>query len=172
MKSRQRDFMAPAQSIAILVPLAVALPTILVTIVIHGLAVLGVVNLFRHEQRLGRTGIRFWKDLFIVSRAALLALLAHLIEIAVWALVFEFCGEFAQLSAAVYHSAVNYTSLGYGDVVMSPAWRLLGPLETADGMVLFGITTAMIFAVIERLIQARFKFEYDQPSEEKRVRQD
>jgi len=60
---------------------------------------------------------------------------------------------------ALYHSAVNYTSLGYGDVVMSAAWRLLGPLETSDGMLMFGVSTAMIFAVIERLVQTKFKLE-------------
>jgi Ion channel len=153
----------PVQGIAIFVPLSVALPTILGTIVVHGLAVLTVVYLVRHEYRLGHAGIRFWRDLLIVSRAILLALLAHLIEIAIWALVFELCGEFSQLSAAVYHSAVNYTSLGYGDVVMSPPWRLLGPLETADGMLMFGVSTAMIFAVIERLVQTKFKFENSPP---------
>jgi len=39
---------------------------------------------------------------------------------------------------------------------MSPSWRLLGPLEAANGMLMFGVTTAMIFAVIQRLIEARF----------------
>jgi hypothetical protein len=144
--------MARARSIAIFVPLIVALPTILATIAIHGLAVLSVVYLVRHEYRLGHAGIRFWRDLLIVSGVALLSLLAHLIEIAV---VFNFCGEFRHLSMA----AVNYTSLGYGDVVMSAAWRLLGPLETADGMLMFGVSTAMMFAVIERLVQTRFKLE-------------
>ena len=51
---------------------------------------------------------------------------------------------------------LNYTSLGYGDLVMSPSWRLLGPLETANGMLLFGVSTAMIFAVMLGLIQAWF----------------
>jgi hypothetical protein len=151
--------MTRVQSIAIFVPLIVAMPTILATIAIHGVAVLSVVHFMRHEQRLGRAGIRFWRDLLIVSGVVLLALLAHLMEIAIWALVFDCCGEFPQLSMALYHSAVNYTSLGYGDVVMTAAWRLLGPLETADGMLMFGVSTAMIFAVIERLVQTKFKFE-------------
>ena len=151
--------MAPVQSIAIFAPLIVGLPMILATIVIHGLAVLAVVHLVRHEHRVGRAGIRFWRDLLIVSGVILLALLAHLFEIVIWALIFEFCGEFPQLSVAIYHSAVNYTSLGYGDIVMSAAWRLLGPLETADGMLMFGVSTAMIFTVIERLTRIRFKFE-------------
>jgi hypothetical protein len=59
-------------------------------------------------------------------------------------------------TTGVYRSAVNYTSLGYGDLIMTPSWRLLGPLETANGTLLFGVSTAMIFAVILWLIQARF----------------
>jgi Ion channel len=57
--------------------------------------------------------------------------------------------------AAFYHSAENYTTLGYGDVVMSASWRLLGPFEAADGMLMFGVSTAMIFAVIQRLVEIR-----------------
>lgn len=59
--------------------------------------------------------------------------------------------------------AVSYTSLGYRDVVMLVSWRLLGPLETADGMLMFGVSTATIFAVIQRLVQTRFNFEDDPP---------
>ncbi len=84
------------------------------------------------------------------------ALVAHLLEMGLWAVLFVICGEFRDFGTAYYHSMVNYTSLGYGDVIMSPPWKLLGPLETANGMVLFGVSTAMIFAVIQRLIQARF----------------
>jgi hypothetical protein len=152
-----------AQGVAILMPLIVALPTTLGTILIHGVAVMAIVHFVHHERRLGRAGIRFWRDVIIVSGATLVAMLAHLIEIAIWALVFALCGEFTHLPAAVYHSAVNYTSLGYGDVVMSASWRFLGPLETADGMLMFGVSTAMIFAVTQRLLQTRFKFDEDQP---------
>jgi len=91
------------------------------------------------------------------ARVVSYASLAHLVEIGLWALVFMICGEFRDFGTAFYHSAVNYTSLGYGDFIMSPAWRLLGPLETANGTLLFGVSTAMAFAVIVWLIQARFK---------------
>jgi Ion channel len=57
---------------------------------------------------------------------------------------------------AYYHSSVNYTSLGYGDVIMSAKWRLLGPLEAANGVLMFDVSTAMIFTLILRLTQARF----------------
>jgi hypothetical protein len=92
----------------------------------------------------------------IVVRVLLYALAAHLLEMALWALVFVFCGEFQDFSTAFYHSAVNYTSLGYGDLIMAPSWKLLGPVETANGMLLFGVSTAMIFAVIQRLVETRY----------------
>jgi hypothetical protein len=137
-------------------PLAISLVTTLTTIVIHALALTAIVHFVRHQRRLGRAGVRFGRDVAIVASAMLLALTAHLVEITIWAMVFAFCGEFAQLGAAFYHSAMNYTTLGYGDVVMSVSWKLFGPLEAADGMLMFGVSTGMIFAVIQRLIETRF----------------
>ena len=78
---------------------------------------------------------------------------AHLIQIAIWAVVFELCGEFSGFAAAFYHSAVNYTTLGYGDFVMSPPWRLLGPIEAADGMLMFAFSTAIVLRVMQRIIR-------------------
>ena len=114
------------------------------------------VYLLRRELGLGRAGVTFWTDVAIVAGTTLIALVAQLIEITIWGLVFISCGQFSQLGAAFYHSATNYTSLGYGDIIMSPSWKLLGPLETADGMLMFGVSTAMIIAVLQRLIMIRF----------------
>jgi len=91
----------------------------------------------------------------IVAVAISFALAAHLVEIGVWVLLFMICGEFLEFATAFDHSAVDYTTLGYGNVVMSPSWRLLGPLEAANGMPMFGVSTAMLFAVILRLLHAR-----------------
>jgi hypothetical protein len=95
-------------------------------------------------------------DLAIVAQTMFFALLAHLAEIALWAALFVFCGEFSVFGTAYYHSAVNYTTLGYGDLIMSPSWRLLGPLEAADGCFMFGVSTAIVFAVVQMLIHRRF----------------
>jgi hypothetical protein len=148
--------MTQMHRITILVPLAVGAVAILCTIMIHALPLTATVNFIRHEKKLGRVGTGFWIDIGIVARAILYALAAHLTEIALWAVLYVSCGEFRDFGTAYYHSAVNYTSLGYGDLIMSPSWKLLGPLETANGMLLFGVSTAMIFAVIQRLVEARF----------------
>ena len=142
--------------IPILIPLAVGAGVVVCTVLIHALPLSATVKFVRRERRLGRAGASFWSDSAIVVLAILFMLSAHLIEIALWAVIFILCGEFPQFGTAYYHSAVNYTTLGYGDLIMTPSWRLLGPLEAADGMLLFGVSTAMIFAVILLLIQTRF----------------
>jgi hypothetical protein len=142
--------------IPILVPSVVGAIPIVCTVFIHALAVMATVSFVRRQRRLGRAGVNFWKDVGIVTLAISFALAAHLVEIVLWAVLFIICGEFTGFGTAYYHSAVNYTTLGYGDLVMTPSWRLLGPLEAADGMLMFGVSTAMIFALIQRLIHDRF----------------
>jgi hypothetical protein len=149
--------MTQTDRVAILIPLAVGASAVLCTIVIQGMAVGATVNFIRRERRLGRAGTGFWIDLAIVVLAISFAFVAHLLEIALWAVLFVICGEFQDFGSAYYHSAVNFTTLGYGDVIMTPSWKFLGPLEAADGALLFGVSTAMIFAVIARLILAKFE---------------
>jgi voltage-gated potassium channel Kch len=70
-----------------------------------------------------------------------------------WALLFLALGEFGDYATAVYHSAVNFTTLGYGDVVMSPRFRLLGALEAANGILMFGVSTAMMTAAVIEMLK-------------------
>src|ERR1700677_363736 len=148
--------MTDAHPILLLVPIAVGSAAVIGSILIHALPLSATIAFVRREKKLGHLGLNFRKDMGVVTRTILYAFVAHLIEMALWAAVFVMCGEFSDFATAYYHSAVNYTSLGYGDIIMSPRWKLLGPLETADGMLLFGVSTAMIFAVILRLVEARF----------------
>ena len=148
--------MTQSPQVPILLPLTIGVGVFVGTIFIHALPLSAGVNFLRHERKLGHVGTSFWYDFAIVAITISLTLVAHLIEIAVWAELFVVCGEFPQFGSAFYHSAGNYTSLGSGDLLMTPSWRLLGPLEAANGMLMFGVSTAMIFAVIQWLIQARF----------------
>ncbi|HEV3084952.1 MAG TPA: ion channel [Gemmataceae bacterium] len=109
----------------------------------------------KHPRSLMRPA--YGANFVLLQLVAALLLLAHLVNIGLWALLFCLCGEFAGFEAAYYHSAVNYSSLGYGDIVMSTRWRLLGPLETIDGIVMFGVSTALIFALLMRMIERRIK---------------
>ena len=143
--------------VAVLIPLIVGSSAILCTIVIHGAALVANLHFVLHERRVGHVGANFWIDLRIVATAVMLLLMVHLIEIGVWAVLFVLIGEFQGLGIAFYHSSVNYTTLGYGDIVMTPAWRMLGPLEATNGMLMFGVSTAIIFTTIQRRVEVRFQ---------------
>src|SRR6202021_288896 len=147
--------MIQSHRISVFAPLGLSLVALVCTITIYLVPLRATVSHVRRERRRGNVGTP-WTDLGIFARVVFFASLTHLLEIAFWGLLFMICGEFSDFGTAFYHSAVNYTSLGYGDFIMTPSWRLLGPLETANGTLLFGVSTAMIFGVMLWLIQTRF----------------
>lgn len=142
---------------AILLPLAVGIGAVECMIFVHVLALATTVNHFRYEKRRGRLGAHALNDLAIIVLVISVAFLAHLAEIGLWAIPFVLCNEFKELGTAYHHSAVNYTTLGYGDPLLTPAWRLLGPLEATNRALMFGVSAAMVFAVVQRLVLARFQ---------------
>jgi Ion channel len=84
-------------------------------------------------------------------------MLGNFVQIVIWGTLFISLGEFSELYDAVYHSAVNFTSLGYGDVVMSARWKLLGPLEAANGVLMFGMTAAALMAILQQMIKVHME---------------
>src|SRR5262249_8512646 len=92
----------------------------------------------------------FWKSTAVMSIITLITATAHLTQIALWALALLLCGQFSAFETAFYSSAQNYTALGYGDVLPSEQWRLLGPLEAVNGLLAFGLSTAVLFAILSR----------------------
>lgn len=145
------------QGVAVALPLIIALVMTLATVLIYAVALIGIVHFIRHHHRLGHTGVRFWRDVAIFSCSVLLAGAANLIEISMWAVVFLLCGEVTRASVAFYNSAMLYTSLGFGDVAMSSSWKLLGPFETANAMLAFGVSTAIAISVIQLMVRKRFQ---------------
>src|SRR5271154_826324 len=112
--------MKDAHPILLFVPIAVGSAAAIFTILIHGLPLSATIRFVRREKRLGHLGTNYQKDLVIAVRVIFYAFVAHLLEMALWAALFLVCGEFSDFATAYYHSAVNYTSLGYGDIIMSP----------------------------------------------------
>src|SRR5215831_17468748 len=79
--------------------------------------------------------------------------LLHLIQVSLWAVVFWRANELPTLETAVYFSLVTYTTIGYGDVVLGPGWRVLAGLEGLTGIILIGWSTAFVFAVVNRMYE-------------------
>lgn len=88
----------------------------------------------------------------IVVNGVMLLVIGNLVQIALWALLFQFVGEFEQFQAAFYHSAVNFSTLGYGDLVMTDKHRLLGPLEAVNGVIMIGVSTAVLMTAFQDAI--------------------
>ena len=97
-----------------------------------------------------------------IAKAALISVLtcwmflAIVLEAWLWALMYlyhPFNTILLDLETALYFSMVTFTTVGYGDVVLTGAWRLLASIQAANGVIVFGWTTALIFYYIQRIYQ-------------------
>ncbi len=95
------------------------------------------------------------KNTYILSMVMLMLFIGHLVQVAIWALLFVYLDEFGDFTTAFYHSMVNFASLGYGDIVMSEDWRLLGAIEASNGVLMFGLSAGTLLSVMNYLIKAR-----------------
>ena len=77
----------------------------------------------------------------------------HTIEAWAWAYVYFSLGEFTDIERALYFSVVTSTTLGYGDITLSQEWQLLSTFEAMGGLLLFGVSTAFLIAVIRKLFE-------------------
>lgn len=75
----------------------------------------------------------------------------HTIEIWLYASLYLVLGEMRTLEEALYFSTVTFASLGFGDIVLSPRWRLLSAIEAANGVILFAWSTTFLLGVNTRL---------------------
>ena len=92
-----------------------------------------------------------WLFLIAVMFATVSVLMiAHASEVIVWSVAYALVDAAPAGTDLVYFAFVNYTTLGYGDVVPVEGWRLLGPMTAMNGVLLFGWSTAVIFEVLRR----------------------
>jgi hypothetical protein len=103
-----------------------------------------------HRRILKPTFVRF---VVVLSVSMLVLLIGNLLQISVWAALFLGFGEFPDFNTAFYHSTVNFSTLGYGDMVMSPDRRLLGALEAASGVMMFGLSTSVMISVVNAMVR-------------------
>jgi hypothetical protein len=117
-----------------------------VTVVVYMVRYL--LKIMSHEDR-NPEGFGF--DTYVISMVLLMLFFGHLVQIAIWAGLFMYLDEFTDFMTAFYHSAVNFASLGYGDIVMTEKWRLLGALEASNGVLMFGLSAGTLLAVMSNL---------------------
>ena len=95
--------------------------------------------------------------LLFLTRLMMLLVLGNFVQVMIWAALFVWLGEFNDFHRAVYHSAVNFATLGYGDIVMSEAHKLLGPIQAINGVLMIGVSTATLMAALQDILRRSHK---------------
>jgi hypothetical protein len=123
----------------------------LVDITIHALVMTMVVGVARTASRVKiRYPSLFLMAIMVPTVSVLMA--THALEVIVWSLTYSIVDAAPPGANLVYFAFVNYTTLGYGDVLPVERWRLLGPITAMNGVLLFGWSTAVIFEVLRRAL--------------------
>jgi hypothetical protein len=122
-----------------------------INIMIHALVTVGVVGIARSAGLRHTVRPRLHLMAVMVGAAAAL-MVAHTLEVLVWALAYAIVGAAPEGSDLLYFAFVNYTTLGYGDITPVPAWRLTGPMTAMNGILMFGWSTAVLFEVLRKTL--------------------
>jgi hypothetical protein len=134
--------------------LATGLGMMTLTIIIHSLFMVGGAKLAKwRRSRFGDVGKGLVKAV-LISALTVWMFLAVVIEAWLWAMLYLFdplVTELPDLETAFYFSMVTFTTLGYGDVVLTGQWRTLASIQAANGVIIFGWTTALIFYFIQQI---------------------
>ena len=123
-----------------------------VNIMLHALVTVAAISIGR-AAGLRRTMRPHLHLMAVMVATATVLMLAHTIEVLVWAVTYEIVGVAPEGSEVLYFAFVNYTTLGYGDITPVPAWRLLGPMTAMNGILMFGWSTALLFEVLRRTLE-------------------
>lgn len=135
--------------------IAAAIVTICLMIHVGGILLMGEC-LLRNRERLEQTASgRHFAALIVTLFAGIIFL--HIIQTTLWAVFFYTQNLFSDFETSLYFSMVSFTTLGYGDVLLPRTWRLLGVIEGFSGVLLCGVSTAFIFAVVNAMFQFRLR---------------
>ncbi len=133
--------------------LAIGSALIVITVLVHATCIELILKVMLAIKK--EIYVRWRVVTFAVLILAIFA--AHMIEIWVWAVFFFFIEEISTFEAALYFSTSSFTTVGFGDITLTEEWRLLSSLEATNGMILFGWSTAFIFAVIRGIYDHHYR---------------
>lgn len=91
----------------------------------------------------------FANTVLLIGGVMMMLMVGNFLQIFIWAALFLVLGEFDSTTIAVYHSAVNFSTLGYGDIVMSAQHRILGPMQAINGVLMIGVSTAVTMSALQ-----------------------
>lgn len=132
-----------------------SLALVAITIPIHafGIVLIGAA-IRRVGIKLVRQGVSYadaTMTMVLIAGVGLSLAVLHSIESIIWAFVYVWLGALPSPADAALYSVDSMTTRGASGLVLAPEWRMMGAVEAADGMLLFGISTAFFFYVMLHL---------------------
>jgi hypothetical protein len=127
------------------------LPIIVLTVIIHAFG-LGLINKKAAStlSGSGRAGQLSAVSIFVMGGAALSATILHALEAGIWAGAYLLLGALQDFKGAMLYSLNAMTSYGHESLMLVPHWQMMGALEALNGWILFGLTTASLFTVMQK----------------------
>jgi voltage-gated potassium channel len=140
-----------------LTEIAVAVVIVFFCLLLHVAGILLVAEwLFQRREYPGGSGSRIHFSILMMILFSGIMML-HVAETSLWAMFYYSRELFPDFETSLYFSAVSYAAIGYGDVLLPRNWRLLGAIEGVSGLLLCGISTAFIFAVMNATFKSRMQ---------------
>ena len=127
-------------------------------VAIHAVGLTAAIRYLRRSADRARTFLSCTGLLIAIAGGTIFV---HLIEITVWAVFYAWSQGMPDMDSALYFSAVTYTTVGYGDLVLPHEWRLVGGVEALTGILMCGWSTAFFFAVVSRMYHVQSNHERD-----------
>ena len=131
---------------------------IILTTVIQGGFTVAAVEMLRRRisRKVAKSNLH---TTLMLSCFVLWLFVATILEVWAWAVLYLLIDVAQSIEEAAYFSTVTFTTLGYGDITLDEQWRLLSSFEGANGLLMFGWSTALIFAAVQRV----YDFEHKLP---------
>ena len=124
-----------------------------ICLVIHVIVLAASVPILKQQGLLAAARNAIFQMTLLTTIMLIAIVVAHALQSWLWAIIWILTDAVADLNTAIYFSTVTYTTLGYGDVILSPEWRIFATFSAVAGLLTFGISTAFLVGLIGRLFQ-------------------
>ena len=131
---------------------------IALTVAIQAISLDLIIRRSGRVEKLLRSRVASWKPI-LASLLVVMVFCVHIVQIWIWALLYLYLDSvhLHTVADALYFSTVTFSTVGFGDIVLSPDIRMLSAIEAANGFLIFGWTTAFIFELISKLYKVETK---------------
>lgn len=139
--------------------LAVSTIMVVLTVAVHLIGLTGLIAAMRWREDHVHHADASWRQMMLIMGVVLALFLLHAIQIWLYAVLYwGVLDAFTSFEEALYYSTVTFTTVGYGDVVLDGRWRMVGAVESANGFLLLGWSTAFLIQVVARLRAVEFRW--------------